>query len=109
MLLFCILETHYNVLFFVSLLCCFCLHITEYEQIRGGGTKFSWAQGHKIPKYGPGYMYIGRSLSYSEVVPVYAMDADMLNIGIAPPILKRGCRRMWVVRLADLATLWPQK
>ena len=53
--LFCILETHYNVLSFVSFLCCFCLHITEYEQIRGeGGTKFSWAQGRKIPKYGPG-------------------------------------------------------
>jgi hypothetical protein len=34
--------------------CCFCLHITEYEQIRGGGAKFSWAQGHKIHKYGPG-------------------------------------------------------
>jgi hypothetical protein len=33
---------HY-VLSFVSFLCCFCLHITEYEQIRGGGgaTKFS--------------------------------------------------------------------
>ena len=51
--LFCILETHYNVLSFVSFLCCFCLHITEYEQIRGG-AKFSWAQGRKIPKYGPG-------------------------------------------------------
>jgi hypothetical protein len=30
-----ILETHYNILSFVSFLCCFCLHITEYEQIRG--------------------------------------------------------------------------
>jgi hypothetical protein len=28
----------------------------EYEQIRGGGAKFSWAQGRKVPKYGPGYM-----------------------------------------------------
>jgi hypothetical protein len=39
-------------------LCCFCLHITEYEQIRGveGGAKFSWAQGLKIPKYGPEYV-----------------------------------------------------
>jgi hypothetical protein len=46
---------HY-VLSFVSFLCCLCLHITEYEQIRGGGgTKFSWAQGRKIPKYGPAY------------------------------------------------------
>ena len=45
------IETHYNVLSFVSFLYCFCLHITEYEQIRGG-TKVSWAQGHKIPKYG---------------------------------------------------------
>jgi hypothetical protein len=35
----------------------FCLHITEYEQIRGGGAKFSWAQGRKIPKYGPEYMH----------------------------------------------------
>ena len=35
---------------------CFCLHITEYEQIRGGrGAKFSWAQGRKIPKYGPDF------------------------------------------------------
>ena len=33
------LETHYNVLSFVSFLCCFCLHITEYKQIRGGGRK----------------------------------------------------------------------
>ena len=33
------LETHYNVLSFVSFLCCFCLHITEYKQIRGGGGK----------------------------------------------------------------------
>ena len=47
------IETHYNVLSFVSFLCCFCLHITEYEQIRGGGCKLSWAQGRKIPKYGP--------------------------------------------------------
>jgi len=22
----------------------------------GGGTKLSWAQGHKVPKYGPGYL-----------------------------------------------------
>jgi hypothetical protein len=44
-----------TVLSFVSVLCCFCLHITEYEQIRGGGgAKFSWTQGRKIPKYGPG-------------------------------------------------------
>jgi hypothetical protein len=35
-------------------LCYFCLHITEYEQIRTGGT-FSWAKGRKIPKYGPGH------------------------------------------------------
>jgi hypothetical protein len=48
------IETHYNVLSFVSFLCCFCLHITEYEQIGGGGTKLSWAQERKIPKYGPG-------------------------------------------------------
>jgi hypothetical protein len=36
-------------------LCCFCLNIIEYEQIsgRGGGAKFTWPQGHKIPKYGP--------------------------------------------------------
>jgi hypothetical protein len=35
----------------------FCLHITEYEQIRrgGGGGTFSWAQGQKIPKKGPGH------------------------------------------------------
>jgi DMSO/TMAO reductase YedYZ heme-binding membrane subunit len=53
-LLFCILETHYNVLSFVSFLCCFYLHITEYKKIRRrGGAKFSWAQGRKIPKYGP--------------------------------------------------------
>ena len=37
--LYCILETHYNVLSFVSFLCCFCLHITEYEQIGGGGAQ----------------------------------------------------------------------
>jgi hypothetical protein len=32
-----ILETHYNILPFVSFFVFFCLHITEYEQIRGGG------------------------------------------------------------------------
>jgi hypothetical protein len=37
---------------FVSFLCCFCLHMTEYKQM--GGGKFSWALGRKIPKYGPG-------------------------------------------------------
>jgi hypothetical protein len=49
---------HYNVLSFVCFLCVFfCLHITEYEQIRGGGgAKFSWAQGRKIPKYGHGHV-----------------------------------------------------
>jgi hypothetical protein len=26
----------------------------EYEQM-GGGAKFSWAQGRKVPKYGPAY------------------------------------------------------
>jgi hypothetical protein len=46
---------HYNVLSFVSFLCCFCLHTTEYKQMGGGATKFSWAQGRKIPKYGPAY------------------------------------------------------
>jgi hypothetical protein len=25
----------------------------EYEQIRGGGAKFSWVQGRKVPKYRP--------------------------------------------------------
>jgi hypothetical protein len=39
---------------FCHFLCCFCVHITEYEQMGwGGGAKFSWAQGRKIPKYGP--------------------------------------------------------
>jgi hypothetical protein len=41
---------HYNVLFFVSFLCCFCLHLT-HNWIR---TKFSWVQGRKVPKDGPG-------------------------------------------------------
>jgi hypothetical protein len=34
------------------------LHIPEYEQIWGGGAKFSWAQGRKIPKHGPVYKTI---------------------------------------------------
>jgi hypothetical protein len=34
-------------------LCCFCLHKTEYQQIRAGGAKLPWAQGRKIPKYRP--------------------------------------------------------
>jgi hypothetical protein len=38
----------------LSVFCVFCLHITEYEEIRGRGAKFSWAQGRKTPKYGPG-------------------------------------------------------
>jgi hypothetical protein len=38
---------------FVSFLCCFCLHITEYEQIRKGEHIFL-GPGRKIPKYGPG-------------------------------------------------------
>ena len=46
-LLFCILETHYNVLSFVSFLCCFCLHITEYEQIMGGAQNFLGPRGIK--------------------------------------------------------------
>ena len=45
--LFCILETHSNVLSFVGLLCCFCLHITEYEQIRGGAQNFLGPRGVK--------------------------------------------------------------
>jgi hypothetical protein len=64
-----ILETKYNVLSIASFLCGFCLHITEYEQIRrrggGGGAKFYWAQGHRIPKYGP-----GGSNSYSTFLKV---------------------------------------
>jgi hypothetical protein len=31
----------------LSVFCVFCLHITEYEQIRGG-AKFSWAQGMPV-------------------------------------------------------------
>ena len=58
---------------------------------------------------GLGYMYIGRRLRYSEVVPVCAMEPDRLNGGITPLLPNPGCRRMWVVRLADLATLRPQK
>jgi len=30
------------------------MNITEYEQM-GGGAKISWAQGRKVPKYGPNY------------------------------------------------------
>jgi hypothetical protein len=41
-----LLWKHY-VLSFVSFLCCFYLHVTEYEQMRVGGAKFSWAQGRK--------------------------------------------------------------
>jgi hypothetical protein len=44
----------------------FCLHITEYEQIRRGGGTFSWAQGGKIPKYGPGH-----SQSYDSMCALY--------------------------------------
>jgi hypothetical protein len=55
---FCFLESHYNVSSFVNFLCCFCLHITEYEQIRGGGAKLSRAQVCKIPKYGPLYTLV---------------------------------------------------
>jgi len=56
-----------------------------------------------------GFMYIGRRSRFSEVVPVCAMEADRLNGDIAPLIRKLGIRWMWVVRLADLATLQPQK
>jgi hypothetical protein len=38
------------------LLSVFCV-VFAYEQIGEGGAKFSWAQGRKIPKYGPGYIY----------------------------------------------------
>jgi hypothetical protein len=45
-------------------LCCLCIHVTEYEQMGGGGAaKFSLAQGRKIPKYGP-----GRSQSYDFMI-----------------------------------------
>ena len=54
-------------------------------------------------------MYIGRRSRFNEVVLVCAMEADRLNGGIAPLILKLDSRRMSVVTLADLATLWPQK
>jgi hypothetical protein len=44
---------------FCQFLCCFCLHITEYEQMGGGGggAKFYLAQGRKIPKYGPAWVF----------------------------------------------------
>jgi hypothetical protein len=38
---------HYNVLSFVSFLCCFCLHITEYEQMVEGGQSFLGPRGVK--------------------------------------------------------------
>ena len=41
------IYTHYNVLSFVSFLCCFCLHITEYEQIGGGAQNFLGPRGVK--------------------------------------------------------------
>jgi hypothetical protein len=47
----------------------FCSHITEYEQIRRGGT-FSWAQGRKIPKYGPGHSQSYDSM-YFQVRGIY--------------------------------------
>jgi len=43
----------------------FCLHITEYEQIREGGAKFSWAQGRKIPKYRPDFK-VHASLNFTD-------------------------------------------
>jgi hypothetical protein len=33
-------------------------NLTEYEQIRGGGAKISWAQGCKVPKYGPACTFL---------------------------------------------------
>jgi hypothetical protein len=39
-------------------------------------------------------MYIGRRSRYNEVVPICAVEADKLNGGIAPLILKLGCIRM---------------
>jgi hypothetical protein len=52
----------------LSVLCCFCLHITEYEQI-GEGAKFSWAQGRKVPKYGPGCRRMKIPSAYTDTVP----------------------------------------
>jgi hypothetical protein len=57
-----IFSENTKMLSFVIFLC-FCFHITEYKQMGGGdGAKFSWAQGRKIPKYGPGYIS-GQTLS----------------------------------------------
>ena len=36
------------------------LNTTEYEQIRAG-AKIPWAQGRKVPKYGPGYCTVAVS------------------------------------------------
>jgi hypothetical protein len=36
-------------------------------------------------------MYIGRRLRYSEVVPICAMEEDILIGGTAPLFLKIGC------------------
>jgi hypothetical protein len=54
-------------------------------------------------------MYIGKRWRYSEVVPIFAMEADRLSGGIIPLIFKFGSRGLWVVRLSALTILRPQK
>jgi hypothetical protein len=44
-------RKHYNVLSFVSFLCCFCLHITEYGQIKGVGVGAQNFLGPSFVKY----------------------------------------------------------
>jgi hypothetical protein len=67
--------------FFCQFLCCFCLHITEYEQM-GGGAKFVWAQGRKIPKYGPAYILTGidvhGSVYLSNIYVLFKVQLDVL-------------------------------
>jgi hypothetical protein len=48
---------------FVSFLCCFCLHITEYEQIMGGAQNFLGPRGVKYLNTGLGVNDIIRIVS----------------------------------------------
>jgi hypothetical protein len=55
---------------FFSFLCCFCLHITEDEQI-------SCAQGCKIPKYRPAY----RTRSNLDQERIDVCNAELIVVG----------------------------
>ena len=91
------------------LLSVFVLFLLTHNWIRtnkGGGAKFSWAQGRKIPKYGPAYSasyfnFQYRFFSVRSPSSLLLLLPRLLVIYISPSIFpSMTCLRVWSIYLA---------